>query len=178
MPENFDENSRGAEYIKAIIIVIPPKDGDIKYTAKINVASEYDQYNSSPDSVSSFVYEQKGQLTEIDVSELLPELQSSNYVKVNFELEKSRKAKTQVVGMRFQYVSTGGAAGPEGPQGPPGVEGHRAPWGRQVQMGYRALQDRAAHQEETSAWLRFFNHKRPRVQSPRVTQFQACSPKS
>lgn len=128
VPENFDEGAREG-YTKAIIIVIPPKDGDLKFKAKINVASKGEHHTSSSDSLSSSVFGQKGKLTEIDVSDLLPELQSSNYVTVNFELGKSYKAKTQVVGMRFQYVSTGGAAGPEGPQGPPGADGERGPVG-------------------------------------------------
>lgn len=44
-----------------------------------------------------------GQLTELDISTLLPTLMPSDYVTVNLELP-TNKDNTQVVGLRFQYV--------------------------------------------------------------------------
>ena len=44
VPENFDESNQ--EHLKAVIVLIPSTDGYLRYTAKLNVASEGDAHYS------------------------------------------------------------------------------------------------------------------------------------
>jgi len=154
VPKNFDTNQQS--YNKAIIALIPPKDGTLDYKVKRNVARNGESHTTDYDEVMGSLTVYAGELTEIDCSELFPDLMPLDYVTVNFELQKFerndddtvnfeskeferdderddvknyKRSKTQVVGMRFQYVSLRGAPGPQGPQGDPGRQGDPGPAG-------------------------------------------------
>jgi len=129
VPKNFDTNQQS--YNQAIIVLIPPKDGTLDYKVKRNVARNGESHTTDYDEMMGSLTVYAGELTEIDVSELFPDLMPSDYVTVNFQLKKlkghHKRIKTQVVGMRFQYGSLGGAPGPQGPQGDPGPQGGSRP---------------------------------------------------
>ena len=108
--KNFDITNQS--YNKAIVVLIPPNDGTLHYTVKRNVARDGDAHTTAPASLTDSFSVTKGELTEVDVSTLLPmDLEPSDYLTMNFELKGySHRNKTKVVGMRFQYVSTGSGA--------------------------------------------------------------------
>ena len=123
VPEHFDENNQNS---KLIIVVIPPATATLNYTVNSNVVRNGQIYSSTPASISSSVNLTAGELTEIDVSAILPShLLVSDYVTIDFVMD-TRTDTTQVVGSRFQFV---GLPGPEGPQGPQGVAGPIGPVG-------------------------------------------------
>ncbi len=126
VPKNFDTNQQS--YNKAIIVLIPPKNGTLDYKVKRTTWSLAGApHTTNDDEMMGSPTVNAGELTEIDVSELFTDLMPSDYVTVNFVLKTlkrhHKRIKTQVVGMRFQYVSLGGAPGPQGPQGDPGPAG-------------------------------------------------------
>ena len=104
VPDNYDHNATQPDE-RAIIVVIPPSTTTLDYTVKLNVAREGESHTTNPLSFSSSQAVTKNSLTEIDVTALVPALIASDYVTVNLELNGFTE-KTQVVGMRFQFVST------------------------------------------------------------------------
>ncbi len=98
VPDNFDSNA------KALILIIPSEDGMLNYVVHRNVAKHGQDQATMPASpgVLTIGPLTRGQLTEIDVSTILPTLAVSDYVTINLEMA-TKKDTTQVVGLRFQY---------------------------------------------------------------------------
>jgi len=115
IPDDYDA---GNENSHAVIVLLPENDATFDYIVRLNVARNGQAHTTMPaDTGTLNVAVTGGQLTELDLSTLLPTLMPSDYVTVNLELPNN-KDSTQVVGLRFQYVgidkSVAGASCPAG----------------------------------------------------------------
>ena len=119
VPDNF------VSFTQAIVVLIPSSTSTLDYRAKSNVARDGESHTTNPGSFSGSQAVTKDQLTEVDVSTIIPALIPSDYVTVNFEMGGSFE-KTRVVGMRFVYEGAGAS-----------VAGTSCPAG-QVLTGYNA----------------------------------------
>ncbi len=137
------------EFLRAVVVLIPRKTGELHYKLSADAALTNQDYDAVTDSMRGTAAMTKGELTEIDVSSIfdnMPLVAGQTYVSVNFKVT-GRKAKTQVVGLRFQYegpeappgpagpAGADGAQGPAGPQGPAGADGAQGPAGPQGLKG-------------------------------------------
>ena len=130
IPDDFDS------FTKAIVVLIPPKTTTFPWQTNLSVSGDGQPQNAYTNSVTGSQAVKKNNVTEVDVSAVFNNsgLNFSNYVSLNFALGNNGR-DTRVVGMRFQYVSLGGAQGPKGDkgekgdtgdsgeQGPPGASG-------------------------------------------------------
>jgi len=145
-------------FTKAVFVIIPPKDGTLKYDLNISVSGSdmpHDVYKNTQTDLELPVT--AGNITEIDVSSIFPDLEISNYVSVNFSVKGKHPGHNygankfgsgyffdkfkhrngaQVVGMRFQYEgAAGGSEGPAGPPGDPGPQGEKGMTGADGPQG-------------------------------------------
>lgn len=101
------------------------------YDLHLSVAQsgeQHDVYTNSIFNQSAVVTE--GEITEIDVSEIFPQLvPGADYVSLHIATNTD---KAQVLGLRFEYE---GSVGPPGPQGEPGPTGPSGPQGPQGPQG-------------------------------------------
>ena len=101
IPDDYDTANEDSH---AVIVLLPQNDTTFDYIVRLNVARNGQPHTTMPHDTGVLnVAVTGGQLTELDVSTLLPTLMPSDYVTVNLELPNN-KDSTQVVGMRFQYV--------------------------------------------------------------------------
>jgi hypothetical protein len=117
VPDDFDDTTG-----TATLVVIGLKDQVFNYRVNVSLSQngqEQDLFQDTDDSFEALV---PGQLTEIDVSELLPTLTPGDYVSLNIERVGKKKVKAIIVGMRYEYEDLK-TVGPQGPAGPAGKDG-------------------------------------------------------
>jgi hypothetical protein len=100
VPDDFDDNTG-----TAVLVLIGLKDQELGYRVNISVTQNGQPHDTHQETIDTFEALVTGQLSEINLSEVLPTLFPGDYVALNFE-KMGKKGKAMIVGMRYHYINT------------------------------------------------------------------------